>query len=70
MKDANVFFRPYMFGEPAGKPFLWFAWYPVKTQAGQWVWMRTVGCVQITKKSWLDGPDWTFYAYSNEKVKT
>lgn len=39
-----VKFQAYKFGSPVGRPFEWFAWRPVKTQSGQWVWMRKVVC--------------------------
>ena len=68
--SSNWLFYSYMFGQPTGKPYSWFAWYPVKTQSGKWVWWKTIGCVHITKKPWLEGPDWAFYAYSDEKVET
>jgi hypothetical protein len=58
-----VRFRSYCFGYFAGRPFQWFAWYPVKTQSGQWLWMRTVCCVLVSKRPYLDGPNWEFYAY-------
>lgn len=68
--SSNWYFHGYMFGRPTGKPFPWFAWYPVKTQAGKWVWWKTIGCIQITKKPWLEGSNWKFYAYSDESIET
>jgi len=68
--SSNWYFTGYLFGWPTGRPFTWWAWYPVKTQSGQWKWFSYVGCIQIQKKAWLDGPDWKFYAYSDTRIET
>lgn len=68
--SSNWIFTGYLFGRPGGRPFTWFAWYPVRTQDGKWVWWKHVGCIRIIKKPWLDGPDWSFWSYSDIKVIT
>ena len=68
--SSNQFFYQYYFADVITNPFTWFAWYPVKTQEGKWVFWKYVGCVQIQKKFMLDGPDFKFYAYSDKRIET
>lgn len=53
----------YSFGTPIGPVFKWFAWYPVRTWWGKWVWMETVMVSRIIKEAHLDGADWVFWSY-------
>jgi hypothetical protein len=60
MKDDA---RP-QFGFPVAPWHLWFAWRPVRTFDGRWVWLRTVRRRLIQKHDYLPqgGPDswWQF----------
>jgi hypothetical protein len=53
----------YQFGfySPSHK---WLAWFPVKTWDKRWVWGRTINRRRVFKNSYLDGPDWEFWAYA------
>lgn len=67
--NCVVKFLAYKFGSPAGRPFEWFAWRPIKTQSGQWVWLQIVICLKVSKHTYLDGPDWEFFAYALKGAK-
>jgi hypothetical protein len=41
---------------------IWFAWYPVKTESGQWVWLENVGRI-------LDINVDCYLGYTKEKYK-
>lgn len=57
-------FPQFMFSNHVGPPHTVFAWFPVRTYYGRWVWMRRIVRQRIQKKAWLDGPDWAFWAYA------
>jgi len=42
---------------------IWFAWYPVKTVAGERVWLKKIyrRCIN----TYVDMDDWTRYEYGN-----
>jgi hypothetical protein len=63
-------FPTYQFGAYGGPTHDWFAWRPVRLWYGKWAWLRTVSRRRVFKKSFLDGPDWQFWAYDNRQVRS
>jgi hypothetical protein len=55
-----------MFGDPVGPWRTWFAWYPVQSYDGIWMWFQTVACRRIQKHEYLTGGEplaqWWQYA--------
>lgn len=50
MKDPKP-----IFGDAIGPWRPWFAWYPVESFDGVWMWLRTVGRRRIQKHEYLYG---------------
>jgi len=55
----------YSFGSKIGPSHAWFAWKPVKLFYGNWAWLRHVSRQMVQKKGFLDGPDWSFWSYTD-----
>lgn len=55
----------YYFGFYAHPERAWFAWRPVRLWHGGWAWLKTVRRRRVVKRGYLDGPDWSFLAYSD-----
>lgn len=62
-----TYFPKYQFGDYVTPRHNWFAWRPVKMWWGSWVWLKTVSRRRVSKHSYLDGPDWEFWAYSGRE---
>lgn len=58
-------FPTYRFGMFVGPAHMWFAWRPVRLWYGRFAWLRWVNRRRVVKKSYLDGPDWAFWSYTD-----
>ena len=54
----------YTFCGPVAEPHDWFAWKPVKTWDGRWVWLRKVRRVLVQAHEYLPGPSRPFWSYA------
>ena len=60
----------YAFGHVIGPVHRWFAWRPVRLWYGRWAWLRSLDRARVTKRVYLDGPDWSFWTYDLHKDTT
>ena len=42
----------------------WYAWYPVKTISGRWIWRTTV--YRKKGNNYVDNEDWAWYFYGDD----
>ena len=58
-----------MFGEPIAPWHYWFAWHPIRTWDGRWVWLRKVQRRLIQRHQYIDheGDDqwWQYHRESS-----
>ena len=53
-----------MLGDFIGPWRPWFAWFPVTTYDGEWLWLRRVDRRRVQKHEYLSGPSWQWWMYS------
>lgn len=53
-----------MFADKIGPARKWFAWFPVQTFDGVWVWMKPVARIRHQSKPHLHGPDMQWWVYA------
>lgn len=54
----------FCYADRVGPPRRWFAWRPVKTFDGCWVWLRFIVRFRMQKKEYLPGSDYPWWAYA------
>lgn len=51
------------FADQIGPWHDWFAWFPVRTYDGKWVWLRTVRRCRAQTHAYLSGPIQQWWVY-------